>query len=162
MPNFSVGNFNVFSMHDLDPSRTPMWAFGHSKLGDRWIPVALPPPVRSRATFSAGLRARRNPQLIRAFARKPPDCDTPAETRNSLSPAVRGWVRHLNTINGLARFLCHPCVTSASLGATTAESARSSHLRRCRLSRRASCQIKNCSPNTFRPDERDEEYYCSH
>jgi hypothetical protein len=31
-------------MYDLDPSRTPMWKFGHSKLGDRWIPVALPPP----------------------------------------------------------------------------------------------------------------------
>jgi hypothetical protein len=29
----------------LDPSRTPMWAFGHTNLRDRWISVALPPPT---------------------------------------------------------------------------------------------------------------------
>jgi hypothetical protein len=40
-------------MHDLYPSRTPMWSFGHTNLGDRWIPVALPPPVLSRPKFSA-------------------------------------------------------------------------------------------------------------
>jgi hypothetical protein len=32
------------SMHDLDPSRTPMWSFGDTNLGERWIPVPLPPP----------------------------------------------------------------------------------------------------------------------
>ena len=34
MPNFSGWNLPAFSMHDLDPSRTPMWSFGHTKLGD--------------------------------------------------------------------------------------------------------------------------------
>ena len=53
MPIFSESNSAAFSMRDLDPSRTPMWAFGHSNLGDRWIPVALPPPVPPRLTFSA-------------------------------------------------------------------------------------------------------------
>ena len=43
MPNFSDANFAVFSMSDWHPSRTPMWKFGLSKLGDRWNPVALPP-----------------------------------------------------------------------------------------------------------------------
>jgi hypothetical protein len=52
----------VISVKRLDPSRTPMWAFGHTNLGDRWIPVALPPPAYPRPTFSAGLRTRRNPQ----------------------------------------------------------------------------------------------------
>src|SRR3954463_7684444 len=41
IPNFSDPNLSVFSMHDLDPSRTPMWKFGHSKLGDRWIDTLL-------------------------------------------------------------------------------------------------------------------------
>jgi hypothetical protein len=41
------------AMHDLDPSRTHMWSFAHTNLGDRWIPVALPPPLRPRPTFSA-------------------------------------------------------------------------------------------------------------
>ena len=45
MLNFSEPNLPIFSMHDLDPSRTPMWKIGHTKLGDHWIPVALPPPT---------------------------------------------------------------------------------------------------------------------
>jgi hypothetical protein len=49
-------------MHDLDPIRTPMWSFGDTNLGDRWILVALPPPVLSRPTFSASLRARMEAQ----------------------------------------------------------------------------------------------------
>src|ERR1041384_2923718 len=53
MQNFSAANSAVFSMHDLDSDRTPMWKIGHTKLRDHWIPVALPPPLRSRATFSA-------------------------------------------------------------------------------------------------------------
>src|SRR4051794_18929147 len=48
--------FAVFSMRDLDPSRTPMWSFGHTNFGDRWIPVALPPPVLSKPKFSAQFR----------------------------------------------------------------------------------------------------------
>ena len=54
----TAANSIVFSIIELDPSPTPMWAFGHSNLRDRWIPVALPPPVDPRSTFSAGLRAR--------------------------------------------------------------------------------------------------------
>src|SRR3954471_8029639 len=45
MQNFSIVNAAVFSMHDLDSGRTPMWKIGHTKLGDHWIPVALPPPA---------------------------------------------------------------------------------------------------------------------
>src|SRR5712671_2899234 len=44
MPIFSESNFAAFSMLDLDPSRTPMWSFGHTKFRERWIPVPLPPP----------------------------------------------------------------------------------------------------------------------
>src|SRR5262245_4602686 len=36
-------------MRDLDSSRTPMWSFGHTNLGDRWIPVALPPRHLTRS-----------------------------------------------------------------------------------------------------------------
>jgi hypothetical protein len=46
--------------------------------------VPLPPPFLPCPTFSAGLRARRNPQLIRAFARKPRNFDAPAESQNSV------------------------------------------------------------------------------
>jgi hypothetical protein len=47
MQNFSDVNSAVFLMLDLDPSRTPMWSFGHTNLGARWIPVALPPPLQA-------------------------------------------------------------------------------------------------------------------
>ena len=43
MPIFSESNLAVFSMHDLDLSRTPMWSFVHTNLGDRSIPVPLAP-----------------------------------------------------------------------------------------------------------------------
>jgi hypothetical protein len=59
MQNFSDVNSAVFSIHDLDPGRTAMWSFGHSKLGDRWIPVALPPPRVSHCyTMTFSLRGR--------------------------------------------------------------------------------------------------------
>jgi hypothetical protein len=56
-----------------------------AKNGEGWFPVPLPPPARSRKTFSAGFRARTKAQQPRAFARKRPHCEAPAETRNSLS-----------------------------------------------------------------------------
>jgi hypothetical protein len=51
MRNFSGPKLLVFSMHDLDSGRTPMWKIGHTKLGDHWIPVALPPPSSSSVVW---------------------------------------------------------------------------------------------------------------
>jgi hypothetical protein len=62
MPNFFDANSAVFSMHDLDPSRTPMWSFGHTNLRDRWIPVALPLP-RSPALAEISRRRAKDPEL---------------------------------------------------------------------------------------------------
>ena len=55
MPIFSGANLAVFSMHELNPSRSPMWKIGHTNLGDRWIPVPLPQPTLFSTMFSAGL-----------------------------------------------------------------------------------------------------------
>jgi hypothetical protein len=44
-------------MHDLDPGRTPMCAFGHTNLGDRWIPAALPPPCTAAVIHSGNAAA---------------------------------------------------------------------------------------------------------
>ena len=52
IPIFSESNLAVFSMHDLDPSRTPLWRFGHSKLGDGVIGLFGPPCWRPRELSS--------------------------------------------------------------------------------------------------------------
>jgi hypothetical protein len=38
MLNFSEPTLLVFSIHDLDSGRAPVWSFGHTNLGDGWIP----------------------------------------------------------------------------------------------------------------------------
>jgi hypothetical protein len=54
---FEPLNSQFYSIAELDSSGPPMWAFGHSNLGDRWIPVPLPPPpsqVRFAPLFFKG------------------------------------------------------------------------------------------------------------
>lgn len=52
MQNFSAANSAVFSMHDLDPSRTRMWSFGHTNLRDGVIGLFGPPCWRPRELSS--------------------------------------------------------------------------------------------------------------
>ena len=52
------------------PVALPMWSFGHTNLGDRWIPVALPPPACFGLTRFAGQSihiARLKPRRLVAY-----------------------------------------------------------------------------------------------
>ena len=64
--------------------------------GERWIPVPLPPPVLLRPTFSADFQRAKKPNN-HGLRAKPPNCDTPAETRNSLSRPVCLQTRGVRT-----------------------------------------------------------------
>jgi len=45
-------NSTVLSAQPVRFQSPCMWAFEHSNLGDRWIPVPFPPPVLPRLTVS--------------------------------------------------------------------------------------------------------------
>src|ERR1043165_3063277 len=58
------------------------------KFRDRWISGPPAPPGGPGPTFSGGVRASREPQQRRAFARKPQDRDSWADVRTPFSPPL--------------------------------------------------------------------------